>query len=65
MEKGGLLKVAHGLSAEVSLVQQLDTRNDDRKFENQGGWDTHKSTASLSKNIDASMDQTFVHWLKI
>ena len=46
------------VEAEVSLVQINWTRVvDDRKFENQGGWDTH-STAD-QRTSDAEYDQTF------
>ncbi|MEC9095871.1 MAG: DUF1501 domain-containing protein, partial [Planctomycetota bacterium] len=49
------------VEAEVSLVQINWTRVvDDRKFENQGGWDTHKKhSQSLKEHLMPSMDQTF------
>ncbi len=49
------------VEADVSLVQINWTRVvDDRKFENQGGWDTHKKhSQSLKEHLMPSMDQTF------
>lgn len=49
------------VEADVSLVQINWTRVvDDRKFENQGGWDTHKKhNQSLKEHLMPSMDQTF------
>ncbi len=49
------------VEADVSLVQINWTRVvDDRKFENQGGWDTHKKHCqSLKEHLMPSMDQTF------
>ena len=49
------------VEADVSLIQINWTRVvDDRKFENQGGWDTHKKhNQSLKEHLMPSMDQTF------
>lgn len=49
------------VQADVSLVQINWTRiADERKLENQGGWDTHaKHNKSLKEHLMPSMDQTF------